>query len=33
MYTLKEAKRLSGGGISNRNKKMPGYTYGLSAKE
>ena len=33
MYTLKEAKRFSGGGISNRNKKMPGYTYGLSAKE
>ena len=32
MYTLKEAKRLTGGGISNCNKKMPGYTYGLSAK-
>ena len=32
MFTLKKAKRLSGGGISNCNKKMPGYTYGLSAK-
>jgi len=33
MYTLKEAKRLTGGGISNKNKKMPGNTYGLSAWE
>ena len=32
MLTLKKAKRLTGGGISNVNKKMPGYTYGLSAK-
>ena len=32
MLTLKKAKRLTGGGISNINKKMPGYTYGLSAK-
>ena len=32
MYTLKKAKQLTGGGISNVNKKMPGYTYGLSAK-
>ena len=32
MYTLKKAKQLAGGGISNVNKKMPGYTYGLSAK-
>ena len=32
MLTLKKAKRLTGGGISNFNKKMPGYTYGLSAK-
>ena len=32
MYTLKKAKQLTGGGISNINKKMPGYTYGLSAK-
>ena len=31
MLTLKKAKRLTGGGISNVNKKMPGYTYGLSA--
>ena len=32
MLTLKKAKRLTGGGISNINKKMPGYTYGLSAQ-
>ena len=32
MYTLKKAKQLTGGGISNVNKKMPGHTYGLSAK-
>ena len=32
MLTLKKAKQLTGGGISNVNKKMPGYTYGLSAK-
>ena len=32
MLTLKKAKRLTGGGISNVNKKMPGYTYGLSAQ-
>ncbi len=32
MYTLKKAKEITGGGISNKNKKMPGYTYGLSAK-
>ena len=31
MYTIKKAKQLTGGGISNKNKKMPGHTYGLSA--
>ena len=33
MLTVKKANKLTGGGISNRNKKMPGYTYGLSAKK
>ena len=31
MYTIKKAKELTGGGISNSNRKMPGHTYGLSA--
>ena len=33
MLTVKKANKITGGGISNRNKKMPGYTYGLSAKK
>ena len=33
MYTIKKAKQLTGGGISNSNRKMPGHTYGLSALE
>lgn len=31
MLTVKKANQITGGGISNRNKKMPGHTYGLSA--
>jgi hypothetical protein len=29
--TLKQAKEVTGGGITNKNKKMPEYTYDLSA--
>ena len=31
--TLKEAKEVTGGGVTNKNSKMPEFTYDLSAWE